>query len=204
MRVRLAGWFSLKGEYLQKLREELEERERVREELIVKSRELRLSSSKAIANIHAGRVEKSDEFLEKARRMLDDVLSYRNEYPDLFYLAHDAIQEFVEAYTFRHVIEHLELPETLPVSIPQSVLPGLADCVGELRRYALTLMVRGGDFERVERIIELMEEIYFTLIEFDFHDRLTGNLRPKLDTARNAIERTKSDYLTARVSRVRN
>lgn len=192
----------MKGEFFEKIRAELEEKEKVREELIVKSRELRLSSSKAIANIHAGRPERSVEFLENAEKILAEIIVYREKYPDLFYLAHDAIQEYVEAYTFRHAVERLELPESLPVTVPQSVLPGLADCVGELRRYALTLMVRGESFDRVEKIIELMEEIYFILIEFDFHDKLTGNLRPKLDMARNAIERTKSDYLTARVSRL--
>ncbi len=189
----------MRGDYLQRLRAELEEKERVREELILKSRELRLNSSKAIANIHAGRFEKSGEFLKKAEELLDDVLSYRGKHPDLFYLAHDAIQEFVEACVFRHIVERLELPESLPVEIPQAVLPGMADCIGEIRRYVLTEMIRGRDFEKIEKLLELMEEIYHILIEFDFHDRLTGNLRPKLDAARNIIERTKSDLIAARI-----
>lgn len=199
MRVRLAGWFSLRDEFLSELRKELEEKERVREELIVKSRELRLNSSKAIANIHSGNIQKAEEFLEKAEERLEEILKYSTTHPDLFYLAQEAIQEYVEAYAFLHIIHHHELPEELPVRIPQSALPGLADCIGELRRYALTLMVKNENFELVERLIEIMEELYFTLINFDFHDRLTGNLRPKLDVARNAIERTKSDFLTARV-----
>ncbi len=189
----------MRGEFLEKIRKELEKKEKAREELIVRSRELRLNSSKAIANIHAGKAEKSSEHLGKAEKILGEVLKFQNHYPELFYLAHDSIQEYVEAYVFTHAVDKLKLPDILPLNIPQCVLPGLADCVGELRRYALTLMVRGESLEKVERVIELMEEIYFILIEFDFHDRLTGNLKPKLDTARNLIERTKSDLISAKV-----
>ncbi len=189
----------MRDEFLKRIRNELEEKEKAREELIVKSRELRLNSSKAIANIHSGNPEKSSEHLDKAGKILEEVLELWNHHPELFYLAHDSVQEYVEAYVFTHAIESLRLPEYLPVAIPQCVLPGLADCVGELRRYALTMMVRGESLEKVERVVGLMEKIYFILVEFDFHDRLTGNLRPKLDTARNLIEKTKSDLISAKV-----
>jgi len=189
----------LRDEFLEKLRKELEEKEKVRENLIVKSRELRLSSSKAIANIHAGRYDEAEEYLKRVESMIGEVLKYRKTHPDIFYLANDALQEFVEAHLFNHIIRKGKVPDSLPVDVPQAVLPGMADCIGELRRYALTEMVKGGDFEKIEKILELMERIYHLLIEFDFHDRLTGNLRPKLDAARNIIERTKSDLIAARI-----
>lgn len=185
---------------LERIRKELEEKERVREELIKLSRDLRLKASKAIANIHANRMDKAEEYLREAENVLKIVEEYKR-YPDLFYLAHDALQEFVEAIVFKHIVENTKLPERLPFQIPQPVLGGLADVIGELRRYSLSLMVRGEDLGRVRRIIEIMEELYYTLIEFDFHDRLTGNLRPKLDVARNSIERTKSDFIAAKISR---
>ncbi len=189
----------MRDEFLEKLRKELEEKEKVRENLIVKSRELRLSSSKAIANIHAGRYDEAEEYLKRVESMIGEVLKYRKTHPDIFYLANDALQEFVEAHLFNHIIRKGKVPDSLPVDVPQAVLPGMADCIGELRRYALTEMVKGGDFEKIEKILELMERIYHLLIEFDFHDRLTGNLRPKLDAARNIIERTKSDLIAARI-----
>ncbi len=189
----------MRDEFLEKLRKELEEKEKVRENLIVKSRELRLSSSKAIANIHAGRYDEAEEYLKRVESMIGEVLKYRKTHPDIFYLANDALQEFVEAHLFNHIIRKGKVPDSLPVNVPQAVLPGMADCIGELRRYALTEMVKGGDFEKIEKILELMERIYHLLIGFDFHDRLTGNLRPKLDAARNIIERTKSDLIAARI-----
>ena len=185
---------------LERIRKELEEKERVREELIKLSRDLRLKASKAIANIHANRMEKAEEYLREAENVLKIVEEYKR-HPDIFYLAHDALQEFVEAFVFKHIVENTKLPERLPFQIPQPVLGGLADVIGELRRYSLSLMVRREDLGRVRRIIEIMEELYYTLIEFDFHDRLTGNLRPKLDVARNSIERTKSDFIAAKISR---
>ncbi len=189
----------MKGEFLKKIRDELKEKEEVREELITKSRELRLYSSKSIVNVHAGKIAESERYLKNAEKMAQEILKYKNHHPEIFYLASDGLQEFVEAYVFIHAVKEGDLPESLPVDVPQAVLPGMADAVGELRRYALTLMIKGDNFEKVENVLRLMEEIYHILIEFDFHDKLTGNLRHKLDVTRNLIERTKSDLIASRV-----
>ncbi|AIY89634.1 translin family protein [Geoglobus acetivorans] len=189
----------MRDEIFEEIRRELEEKEKIREEIIVKSRTVRLNSSKAIANVHKGNLEAAEEYLSNALSLARDLLDYREKHPDQFYLAHDALQELVEAYTFTHIVRGLKIPERFPVSIPQALLPGMADCVGELRRFALTMMVKGESDEKIRKVVEIMEELYHILIEFDFHDRLTGNLRPKLDVARNSIERTKSDLLSAKL-----
>ncbi len=189
----------MKDELL-KIKKELEEKEKIREELIKKARELRIKSSKTIANIHARKIDTSEKYLEEAEDLAFEIIGYRERFPELFYLAHDALQEFVEAFVFKHIIENLEIPKGLPFQIPQPVLGGLADAIGELRRYVLSLMMEGEDSEKIGRIIEIMEELYYILIDFDFPDKLTGNLRVKLDVARNSIEKTKSDFITARVN----
>ena len=189
----------MKGEFLDKIKKELEDKEKKREELIARSRELRINSSKAIANVHAGKPEKSEKYLENASKIAEEILKYRENHPDIFYLSNDGLQEFVEAYVFMYAVREEKLPDSLPFDIPQAVLPGLADSIGELRRYALTLMIEKSHSEKIEKMLNLMEEIYHILIEFDFHDRLTGNLRHKLDVARNIIERTKSDLIASRI-----
>ncbi len=183
---------------LEEIRKELEEKERIREEIIKKARELRIRASKGIANIHANKIEVAEKHLSDAEELMHEIVKYKS-YPDLFYLAHDALQEFVEAVVFKRIIKEMKIPDKLPIKIPQPVLRGLADVIGELRRYSLTLMVKEWEIERVERIISIMEDIYYMLIEFDFPDKLTGNLRAKLDVARASIERTKSDFVAAKI-----
>lgn len=111
------------------------------------------------------------------------------------------MQEFVEAIVFKNVVENLSLEVELPEGLePAPILGGFADSIGEMRRYALTLLVKN-NVEVAKKVLELMEELYFKLVEFTFHDKITGNLRPKLDVARNSIERTKSDLLSAIVAK---
>ncbi len=184
----------------EKIREILREKELAREELIKLSREMRLHSSKAIANIHAGNFEKAEEHLKKAEEIFEKIKQFKEKFWDIYYLSYDAMQEFVEAKVFKNVVEKMNLDVDLPPDLePAPILGGFADSIGEMRRFALSLLVRGDDVEKARKVLELMEELYFRLIEFDFHDKITGNLRPKLDVARNSIERTKSDLLSAMV-----
>jgi translin len=77
-------------------------------------------------------------------------------------------------------------------------LNGLAETVGELRRHLLDLL-RAGELERAEALLEAMDDIYALLITIDFPDGVTGGLRRSTDIARSIIERTRGDLTVALV-----
>lgn len=187
---------------LEEYMKRLEELESAREELLKILREMRIHSTKSVALIHAGKIEEASLELQKAVEFLEKVNSYRI-YPEIyFYLSNDAMQELVEAIVFKNAISgeftfNIELEVT-----PSAFLNGFADAVGELRRYALTKLIEG-DFQTAQRMLEIMERIYEHLMEFtSFPEKLVPGLRKKLDVARMSIERTKSDYIAARVARL--
>lgn len=187
---------------LDEFRKVLEEKELAREELLKLTREMRINATKAIACLHAKEFDKVDEHLKRALELMEKIYEFKEKYPDIYYpITFDAMQELVEAYSFYHVLKHENLEidfSKLKVEIPP-ILTGLADMAGEIRRYVLDLL-RVGEFEKAERLIGLMEEIYLNLLTFNFPDKLTPNLRPKTDHVRRAIEKTKSDFISAKVA----
>ena len=181
---------------LEKVYKELEVLEKAREELIKLCRELRIHSTKAIAKIHAGNLEEAEEHVSRAKEVLSKVINYK-EYPFYRTISGEAMQEFVESVIFLSYVKGKTAPEFREIEYP-SILTGYADAVGELRRLALDMM-RIGDVEKAESCIEAMEEIYNHLIQFSFPEKLVPNLRHKVDVARNLIDRTKSDLLSAKL-----
>ena len=180
----------------------LEELESAREELLKILREIRIHSTKSVALIHAGKIEEAKLELKKAVELLEKVNEYRI-YPEIYFnLSSDAMQELVEAIAFKNAISgEFTFDINLKVT-PSAFLNGFADDVGELRRYALTKLIEG-DFQTAQRMLEVMEKIYEHLMEFtSFPEKLVPGLRRKLDVARMSIERTKSDYIAARVARL--
>jgi len=188
-------------EFLNFIRSKLEEKESAREDLLKLVREMRINSTKAISSVHSGDFEGAEAYLNRALEILDRVKEFR-VHPEIYYpVTFDSMQELVEAYVFIHVVREgnldLDLSKVDVEFAP--ILTGLADSVGEMRRYVLDLL-RKGEFERAESIMDIMEEIYNELITFSFPNRITPNLRTKVDYVRSAIERTKSDFISAKVS----
>lgn len=179
------------------VRKFLEERERAREELLKLTREMRINATKAVMAVHAGKLDDANRLVEKAIEVLEKVVEFR-KYPEIYYpITHDAMQELVEAYALLKVVNDENFWEIELEVEPASVLTGLADLIGELRRLSLDSM-RKGEVEKAEKFLDVMEEIYAELITFSFPDKLTPGLRFKLDSARQSIERTKSDLLSAK------
>jgi translin len=71
-------------------------------------------------------------------------------------------------------------------------LQGMAECVGELRRRCLDMLLHDNPGE-AQRLMGLMDDIYAVLVTMDYPDAITGGLRRLTDVARSIIERTRGD-----------
>jgi translin len=143
-------------------------------------------------------MEEAEKILRKALHIFETVKSFERDYPEIYYpLTRDSMQELVEALVFYEIVKKkkLSIPE-LDVQ-PSSILTGLADAAGELRRYTLDLL-RKSMFEEAEEMMEFIEKIYSSLVTFSYPDRIVPGLKGKIDMVRFALERTKSDFISAR------
>ena len=79
---------------------------------------------------------------------------------------------------------------------PAAFLNGMAEAVGELRRYVLD-MLRRGEVDGCEALLGKMDEIYSLLVTLDYPDALTGGLRRSTDNTRGILEKTRGDLTLA-------
>lgn len=165
-----------------------------RERILKLSRMLIRDCSIAIKSIHR------KEFSEYHQRILN-IMETHKELQDLVncnsgvfmkYLKTPE-QEYAEAVAFFSIISKDELPSPSDLNIePLNYALGLADAVGELRRYTLD-NIRNSVVEDLNYILESMDEIYTQLFSIDYPSSLTQDLRHKTDTARSIIEKTRGD-----------
>jgi translin len=119
--------------------------------------------------------------------------------PEIYYSGYtqDALKEYVEARLTINMIlnQPLLLPEDLGIEYA-TYLRGLAETIGELRRRCLDIL-RHGYSDEVERLLDLMDEIYALLVTVDYPDAITHGLRRQTDLVRGIIERTRADLTTS-------
>ena len=121
------------------------------------------------------------------------------DFPELYYHNYitDALKEFAEArltMAFVHD-EALPLPDELAVGYV-AYYTGLAESVGELRRFTLDAL-RRDDEATAERLLAAMDDVYELLITIDYPDAVTGALRRATDAVRSILERTRGDLTAA-------
>jgi predicted translin family RNA/ssDNA-binding protein len=111
-------------------------------------------------------------------------------------LVQDALQEYVEAELLASVLQDRELssPRELGIPLPAYLL-GLGDLAGELRRRVLTLLGRDR-LSEAQRALDLLERLVEVLQSLDAPRSLVP-LKPKQDTARALLERTRGDWVLA-------
>lgn len=113
-------------------------------------------------------------------------------------LAQDALQECAEALLLEAVVRGAPLPGPTDLGIPpEPYLLGVGDLVGEVRRLTLRALA-DGRIERAEHDLALMEKLYHDLMRFDAPRSIVA-MKPKQDTARALLERTRGDLTLAQM-----
>ncbi len=178
-----------------RLRASLEATNGARERALKECREIIRSSSRAVRAVHRLEFKEAETLLKETRERVDVVKAVLNDHPELFHAGyvHDSQKEYVEAEAMYAIVreEALPSPETLGVE-PAAYLNGLAEAGSECRRYVLDRL-RAGEMEGADRVLQVMDDIYYELITFDFPDAITGGLRRTTDAFRAVLERTRGD-----------
>lgn len=183
----------------ERIRVSLNARSAARDRTLALSREIIRTCANTIRAAHRGETVRAREMLRGAREASRQLREGLVEFPDIYAAGyvHDCQKELAEAAAFLALISGEEVPDPddLEVAYP-AYLNGLAEAVGELRRFALDGM-RVGDLRRAETTLSTMDEIYHVLVTMDYPDALTGGLRRTTDAARGIIEKTRGELTTA-------
>ncbi len=174
----------------------LEEKDQVREVAIKSTRAINRLSGSIVHMIHKG-----DDPLPLMHEALDETHRLRSlleDYPEIWEsgLVEGALQELAEAAILLAMVREEELPDPDDMGITgNSYLLGMADVIGELRRFALERL-REGDVEKATEYLNMMEEMFLVIMRFDFPDALIP-IRRKQDVARSLLEKTRGEVAVA-------
>lgn len=177
-----------------RIEEILEDRDRIRERIIVVSREIIRLSGQAISSIHQRRLDDALKYINTIEDSIRDIYKLIGDHSDLRSsgILNNAICEYVEAKLLYTIIRDNSIPspEELSVDVVQ-YLQGIGDVIGEIRRIILE-NIRRGDVEQSYKLLEYMELIYGYMRALEYPEALIPNVRHKVDVARRLVDDTKA------------
>ena len=170
-----------------------------REQTLRMSRDIIRHSANSIRATHRGEFEQAEDLIAQVAALASEIAAHRDAYPRVYYggFAEDALKEYAEAAATLAFVRGEAPPRAADLGIGTApYINGLAEAVGELRRYALDSL-RRDDFSNCERALAVMDEVYAVLVTMDFPEAVTGGLRRRTDAARGILERTRGDVTLA-------
>ncbi len=185
------------------IQDHVEQLEAAREVAIQKSRRIIRNCGTVIKDLHRGEPSRARKLLEEITQeltFLQSFLSNNRELNQIGNYLQTAEQEYVEATLFLSFMENKDLlptPSELGVSVG-NYLNGMADLIGELRRYCLS-QLKVGNLNDAERAFNVMEELFDYLMSVEAANAVLQGLRRKIDSNRGVISRTREDLARARM-----
>ena len=187
-------------------RDDLTAKNAVRDLTLARSRSLIRFCANSIRATHRHEYEDAQGLFEEAKAASRVMCDEACVYPDVYYAGYlqDGMKELVEAAVTLALVtsDSVPTPEDLEVD-SATYLNGLAEAIGEMRRFALDSL-RREDIAEAERLLQIMDDVYSQLVTIDFPDSLTRGLRRNTDRVRGVTERTRGDLtLTVRQEQLR-
>ena len=179
--------------------EELTEKNRDREQALSVSREVIRFSANAIRAVHRGEFEDARELIGKGETRLKDADHIAISSPSIFNAGFmsDARKEFTEANITLAVISGSDIPSIYDLKVDAGAyINGMAEVIGELRRYILDAL-RRNSVDGCQEFMDIMDEMYSVLVTIDFPEGVTSGLRHNTDAMRGVLERTRGDLTMA-------
>ena len=186
-------------EVIERGRAYLDDKNRVRDLTLSRSRPLIRLCANSIRATHRHEFDLAQEILGEARAAAKTMCAEAQSYPDIYFAGYlqDAMKELAEAAITLALVTEKDLPE--PEALGVEVAPylnGLAEAMGEMRRFALDA-IRRDNTDDAERLLGIMDDVFSYLVTIDFPDSLTKGLRRTTDMVRGVTERTRGDLTTA-------
>jgi translin len=165
--------------------EQLERRDNV----LKNSRDVISASSRAIIDVHTGRMKDADKELAQARSLLTALKKSSDGSVSRYLVSPEA--EVVEASAVVALAKGKPVPsqESLGAS-PEAYLLGLLDTVGELKRLVLDSILQR-KLTRAKKYFQVMEELYSACSPLAVYDHVVNGARRKIDVARMLVEDTR-------------
>jgi translin len=175
-------------------------RMQARERALAAARRGVRSCANAIRALHRGEWDLAHALMDEARASIADGLDAVRDHPEIRFAGYlqDAQKEYAEARITEALVTGADaIPRADELGVEDApFLNGMAEAIGEGRRFALDLL-RQGEVGRAEAVLASMEDLYAVLVSIDYPDAITGNLRRTTDVARSLIEKTRGDVTTA-------
>lgn len=179
----------------QAIQNRLDAKNQARERALPAARRSIRASANAIRAIHRLEFDTAKTLIAESRASLDEGLAAVEQQADILHAGYlqDAQKEYTEANLTLALVTGEALPGPTDLQVEDApYLGGMSDTIGEGRRRLLDLL-RVGEVEQAERLLEAMEEMYGVLVTMDYPDAITMNLRRATDVSRSLIEKSRGD-----------
>jgi translin len=191
------------SELARTIQDRLDAKNAARERALPAARRSIRASANAIRAIHRLELDGAKSLIAESRAALDEGLGAVEDHADIRHAGYlqDAQKEYAEANLTFALVTGTDLPSPADLDVEDAAfLNGMAEAIGEGRRRLLDLL-REGNVQRAEVLLDAMEEMYGLLVTMDYPDAITMNLRRSTDVARSLIEKTRGDLSVSAVQR---